>query len=81
MDVIVLFFASLRHAVGTSKVTLHVSEGADLADLVDNIVARYPQLDGHQAMWHFAVNQIHAELETVLRAGDRVAIFPYVAGG
>jgi molybdopterin converting factor small subunit len=38
-------------------------------------------LAGNQAMWHFAVNQTHAGIDTVLRAGDRVAIFPYVAGG
>jgi molybdopterin synthase sulfur carrier subunit len=81
MDVTVRFFASLRDAVGTSKVTLQVPEGADLTDLVCSIIARFPQLEGHQAMWHFAINQVHAEPNTVLRAGDRVAVFPYVAGG
>jgi molybdopterin converting factor subunit 1 len=81
MDITVRFFASVRDAAGTGHVTLSVPEGANLTDLVEQVIAHYPQLAGNQAMWHFAVNQTHAGIDTVLRAGDRVAIFPYVAGG
>ena len=81
MDVTVRFFASLRDSAGTGSATLHIPTGADLTTLVEHVIAQYPQLDGHQAMWHFAVNHVHAEADTVLKAGDRVAIFPYVAGG
>ena len=81
MDVTVRFFASLRDSTGTGHVTLHVPEGANLTDLVGRVVAHFPQLAGDEAMWHLAVNQTHAEPDTVLRTGDRVAIFPYVAGG
>jgi molybdopterin converting factor small subunit len=45
------------------------------------LIADYPMLDGQQVMWHFAVNQTHAEPDQALRAGDRVTIFPYLAGG
>ncbi|MBN1564479.1 MAG: MoaD/ThiS family protein [Anaerolineae bacterium] len=81
MDITVRFFASLRADVGTNSTTLHIPAGADLTALVEQVVTQYPQLAGHQAMWHFAVNHVHAEPDTVLHAGDRVAIFPYVAGG
>lgn len=81
MEVTVRLFASLRDAVGTGSVSLQIKKGARLTDLEAALVARYPQLDGTQPMWHFAVNQTHVEADTVLQAGDRIAIFPYIAGG
>ena len=81
MLVTVRFFASLRDSVGARQVTLDLPEGASLDALVEQLVNEYPGLAGHQASWHFAVNQTHAEPDAVLRTGDRVAIFPYVAGG
>ena len=81
MDVTVRFFASLRDKVGTSKATVRIPAGTDLNDLGTTLIRLYPQLEGTQPMWHFAVNQTHAEADTVLQAGDRVAIFPYIAGG
>ena len=81
MNVTVRFFASLRDTTGTGECELDVPEGAQLADLVARLLSLYPALDGHQESWHFAVNQTQVGLETRLKPGDRVAIFPYVAGG
>ncbi len=81
MTVTVRFFASLRDVTGEAQCELAVPPGARLSDLIAQLVARYPALDGYQASWHFAVNQTHAEPDALLRAGDQVAIFPYVAGG
>jgi molybdopterin converting factor subunit 1 len=81
MDITVRFFASLRDSAGTTQCTLDLPEGATVGDLVCRLLADYPALEGHQSSWHFAVNQTHVEQEAPLRPGDRVAIFPYVAGG
>jgi sulfur-carrier protein len=81
MTVTVRFFASLRDVTGEAQCELTLRPGAHVSDLIVQLVERYPALDGFQASWHFAVNQTHAELDTPLRSGDRVAIFPYVAGG
>jgi molybdopterin converting factor subunit 1 len=81
MTITIRFFANLREAVGAGQLALDIPEGADLNKVVAQLLTRYPQLDGQQAMWHFAVNQTHAEPDTVLRSGDRVTIFPYIAGG
>lgn len=81
MKVTVRFFASLRDMIGTRDCTLDVPEGACVGDMLEVVVAQYPALRGHQGSWHFAVNQTHAEIDHVLKDGDRVAIFPYVAGG
>ncbi|HVO71117.1 MAG TPA: molybdopterin converting factor subunit 1 [Aggregatilineaceae bacterium] len=81
MNITVRFFASLRDTTGTSQCTPDIPEGATVADLVHRLLVDYPALEGHQSSWHFAVNQTHVEQDTALYPGDRVAIFPYVAGG
>jgi molybdopterin converting factor small subunit len=81
MHITVHFLASLRHTVGASEETMQLPHGATLQDVIDHLLSRYPELDGQQQMWHFAVNHTHAEPPTVLRPGDAVSIFPYIAGG
>jgi molybdopterin converting factor subunit 1 len=81
MRVTVRFFASLRDSMGARQVTMDLPEGVCLNDMIEQLITDHPALAGHQASWHFAVNQTHVDLDFVLRAGDRVAIFPYVAGG
>jgi molybdopterin synthase sulfur carrier subunit len=81
MKITIRMFASLRETVGTGQLVLDVPEGASLLAVVEQLLARYPELDGGQEMWHFAVNQTHADPDTLLSADDRVAIFPYIAGG
>jgi molybdopterin synthase sulfur carrier subunit len=81
MKITIRVFASLRETVGTGQLELDLPENASLLAVVEQLLARYPELDGEQEMWHFAVNQTHANPDTLLRAGDRVAIFPYIAGG
>ena len=81
VNVTVRFFASMREAIGADEAVFRVPKGTTLAELTERILRRYPQLDGHQSSWHFAVNQVHAEPDATLRDGDIVAIFPYIAGG
>jgi molybdopterin synthase sulfur carrier subunit len=81
MNVTVRLFANLRETVGTGQIVLELPESASLYTVVEQLLARYPELDGQQEMWHYAVNQTHADPDTLLRSGDRVAIFPYIAGG
>lgn len=81
MQVTVRFFASLRETTGTGHCDVQVFPGATIDELIAILVTQYPQLSAHQGSWHFAVNQNHAETDFELRDGDRVAIFPYIAGG
>ena len=81
----VLFFASLREALGTAALEVaHSSELATLADLQAHLVATH---DGHWAEALGAdnvvraVNQEVAALDTALCDGDEVAFFPPVTGG
>lgn len=81
MEITVRFFANLRETMGTGQLVLDIPNGADVQAMVEHLIAQYPDLDGQQVMWHFAVNQTHAEPDALLRPGDRVVIFPYIAGG
>ncbi len=55
--------------------TVEVSEGTSLGDLLSEL-----QIPPH-APKIILRNGVHADLKTVLRDGDRVAVFPPIAGG
>lgn len=84
MNVKILYFASLREAVGTAaeEFALPVG-GVTVGALRSELAARG---DGWQALAagrnvRAAVNQRMAGPDVELRAGDEVAFFPPVTGG
>jgi molybdopterin converting factor subunit 1 len=81
MRVTVRFFGGLRDAAGLRECSLDISSGATIQQMAEQLVRRYPVLDGQQPVWNYAVNHTHVERDHVLADGDRVAIFPYIAGG
>ncbi|MDO9600452.1 MAG: molybdopterin converting factor subunit 1 [Azoarcus sp.] len=84
MKVKILYFASLREAVGCGSETLELpGEIATLGALRAHLSARG---DGWQALAggrnvRAALNQRMVDAEAVLAAGDEVAFFPPVTGG
>jgi MoaD family protein len=87
-------YATLRLVVGRKTVDVSLPEGATLRDLLDAVVRRFPALaeklltqagqlsrqvnvfiDGRGAPY------LHDGLDTVLRADQKVDIFPAIAGG
>ena len=81
MSVTVLFFASVRQAVGQAQVRLELPEEAMVEDLRAEIQVRFPaaeRLLGH-ARW--AVNEQFVGLDVVLHEGDTVAVIMPVSGG
>lgn len=80
----VLYFASLREALGCERETVPVPVVATVAALLDALRARggvWAQVLGEQRRWRVAVNQEMAALDGSLKAGDEVAFFPPVTGG
>jgi molybdopterin synthase sulfur carrier subunit len=84
MMLTVLYFAGLREAVGISHESLALPSPATVDALVAGLRSRgqawATALDAGRR-WRVAVNQEMATLQTVLHAGDEVAIFPPVTGG
>jgi molybdopterin synthase sulfur carrier subunit len=80
MSVTVLLFASYADALGTSRLSLDVAEGATVSELLGRLRERA----GAHALPPqplVAVNEEYASASQALRSGDTVAIIPPVAGG
>ncbi|MEW5888340.1 MAG: molybdopterin converting factor subunit 1 [Pseudomonadota bacterium] len=80
----ILYFASLREAIGQSAEQLVLPPG------VSSVGALYAHLAGRGGAWEalarfknlrVAVNQKMADMDAAVRDGDEVAFFPPVTGG
>lgn len=80
----VLYFASLREAVGSASEQIAWPLPATVDKLIALLRARggkWAEALGEGKRWRVAVNQQMAQMNTPLSTGDEVAIFPPVTGG
>ncbi len=78
----VRLFAILRERAGANSVRLELSDGATVADALREL-ARIEGLDGliPGLPVALAVNREYADEQTLLRAGDELALIPPLSGG
>ena len=76
-----LFFASYRDLLGTGALSVELTEGATVADLVAELRGRGAPFDALPSEPAIAVNQTYAFLTEPLAPDDEVAFIPPVAGG
>jgi molybdopterin synthase catalytic subunit len=81
LQVRVRAFAGLRQVLGTGSLTLSLSSGATVSDLMERLNRDYPAATPHLARALVAINQDYADLGQTLAHGDEVAVFPPVSGG
>ena len=81
LQVAVKLFASVREAVGREEVTVRLSPGAAVRDLLERLAAEYPEIARHGRSLAVAVNHEIAPGSRVLLPGDEVALIPPVGGG
>ena len=80
----VLYFASLREAFGKANEPMALPVPPDVSGLIAALRARggtWSEALGADKRWRVAVNQEMAAMNTPLKPGDEVAIFPPVTGG
>lgn len=79
----VLAFAGARDAVGASEVEIDVADvdGTTADDVMDTMVARYPELAARRHIIRLAVNGSYVDGDAPVKGGDEVALIPPVAGG
>lgn len=80
----VLFFASLRERLGVGEESIPLPAIATVDGLLSVLRQRGEEWADALAegkRWRVAVNQDMAQMETALKVGDEVAIFPPVTGG
>lgn len=88
------FFATLRQITGQKTVEFDLPEGLTAREVLDAVVARYPAMqrelldengDLHRHCHMFingrGVPFLLDKMETVIKPGDTVNIFPAVGGG
>ncbi len=75
-----VYFARVAELIGRRSEVLPVALPLTGAELLRQLVQRYPQLHP-AARLQLAVNQEHAQPDVVLRSGDEVAVFEPVTGG
>ena len=83
--VTLLYFASLRESLGTSREQVALASGnstvSSLLDQLRSREGRWTEAFAPGKQWRVAVNQQMADLATPLKPGDEVAFFPPVTGG
>jgi sulfur-carrier protein len=82
--VTVLFFASIREAIGHDRETVALDSMVSVDDLLNNLRAKgetYRDALASSKRWRVAVNHVVADVKQPLKSGDEVAIFPPVTGG
>ena len=81
MKITARLFAALREKAGTSQVSLDLSQGATVADAIQELNHRYPLLVDSALPTMFAVNAEYVQGSHTLQAGDEMALIPPVSGG
>ena len=81
MEVEVRLFATLKDRAGSDRITVRVDQPSTVRELELAIGRTYPNLAQALPSALFAVNKAFAAPDTVLEAGDEVAVFPPVSGG
>ncbi|CAM3421708.1 MoaD/ThiS family protein [Hydrogenibacillus schlegelii] len=78
--VTVLLFAGLGEKVGRT-LSWPWREGLTVAELLDELAARYPEVAVYRPTVMTAVNAAYRPVDHPLRPGDEVALIPPVSGG
>ncbi|MBO0948892.1 MoaD/ThiS family protein [Fibrella forsythiae] len=76
----VLLFGITRDLVGQSRLSVPLTKGSRVSDLVAHLNAQYPALTGVKSIL-VAVNSEYAEPNTLLDPSDEIALIPPVSGG
>lgn len=81
MPIHIMLFATLKDKIGASKLSFDHPTPSTVADIKAALSQRYPTAARNIETAIAAVNEEFADANTVIQAGDTVALFPPVSGG
>jgi len=80
--VISIKFFGMQHAVTkTDSIDMPITEKARVADAIEYVRHRYPELPLDQETVLITVNQEQASPDTMLKPNDTVSFLPSIGGG
>ncbi len=79
MNIQVLLFARLRELLGSTSLSVDISDGATVGDVIAQLEREHAALLGQS--FAAAVNQCYSERDQVLKDCDELALIPPVSGG
>lgn len=77
----VLLFAQARELAGRERLTLDLPERATVADALQAVMQRHPELTVLRGGLAIALDEHYAPQHTLLRDGCTLALIPPVSGG
>ena len=81
MHITVKLFALLREKAGTDTIHLQVPENATVSQALEALQQQHPILEPYFTTVRLSLRMEFVEADTVLSAGDEVALIPPVSGG
>jgi len=75
------FFGAQRTITKTDSVDMPITERTRVADALEYVKQRYPDLPLNKKTVLITVNQERASLETLLKENDIVLFIPFIGGG
>jgi len=81
MDIAVNYYSYFRDLTGCAQTTETLPAGSSIADLMNQLIARFPNLRAMQNSTLIAVGVDYQGRGYLLREGDEVSLFPPVQGG
>jgi molybdopterin converting factor small subunit len=81
MRVKVCFYSYFKELTGCAETTHELGEGATLAELFQDLKARFPKLQAMERSTLMAVGVEYQDRGYLLKEGEEVSLFPPVQGG
>ena len=81
MEIELLLFASLRDAIGSSKMKIDLPAGATVADLLGRVGEDHPELLSKLAHVRVAIGDEFANNDAMIPNDQEIALIPPVSGG
>lgn len=81
MTVRIQFFSWFKDLAGCDQTTEAVEDGCTLGELHQQVMSRFPRLQGTAKSTLFAVGVEYQRGDYILKPGDEVSLFPPVQGG
>ena len=81
MQVTAKFFSLDRVTIGKDQLTVELPDGSTIRQLIQAIQQEFSAFKTTQGGIHFLVNQVNANLDTVLHEGDEIHFLRQLSGG